>query len=134
MMEYEADRMKSLVLTDEIVAPERDVVLEERRMRTDSDPAAQLNEAVQAALFPHHPYGTPVIGWAHEIESLDRQDALAYYGRFYTPENAILVVAGDVEPETVARLAGQITARSRRAARRPSASARRSPSPAPIVS
>lgn len=107
MMEYEADRMKNLVLTDEIVAPERDVVLEERRMRTDSDPAAQLAEAVQAALFPHHPYGTPVIGWTHEIEHLDRQDALAYYGRFYTPENVILVVAGDVEPETVAALARQ---------------------------
>jgi zinc protease len=107
MMEYEADRMKNLVLTDEIVAPERDVVLEERRMRTDSDPAAQLAEAVQAALFPHHPYGTPVIGWSHEIEKLDRHDALAYYRRFYTPENAILVVAGDVEPETVGELARQ---------------------------
>ena len=68
-------------------------------MHTDSDPAAQLNEAVQATLFPHHPYGIPVIGWWHEIEQLERQDALAYYGRFYTPENAIHIVAGDVEPE-----------------------------------
>jgi zinc protease len=107
MMEYEADRMQNLLLTDEIVAPERDVVLEERRMRTDSDPSAQLNEAVQAALFPHHPYGTPIIGWEHEIEGLGREDALAYYRRFYTPENVILVVAGDVEPEHVADLARQ---------------------------
>ena len=105
LMEYESDRMRNLVLTDEVVAPERDVVLEERRMRTDSDPSAQLNEAVQAALFPHHPYGKPIIGWEHEIETLDRRDALAYYERFYTPENAVLVVAGDVAADEVRRLA-----------------------------
>jgi zinc protease len=105
MMEFEADRMTGLVLTDEIVAPERDVVLEERRMHCDADPGAQLNEAVQAALFTHHPYGTPIIGWSHEIEGLDRQDALAYYARFYTPENAILIVAGDTDAEEVRRLA-----------------------------
>jgi zinc protease len=105
MMEFEADRMTGLVLTDEIVAPERDVVLEERRMHCDADPGAQLNEAVQAALFTHHPYGAPIIGWSHEIEGLNRTDALAYYQRFYTPENAILIVAGDVEAEEVRRLA-----------------------------
>jgi zinc protease len=105
MMEYEADRMTGLVLTDEIVAPERDVVMEERRMHCDADPGSQLNEAVQAALFTHHPYGVPIIGWGHEIEGLGREDALAYYARFYTPENAILVVAGDVEPEEALRLA-----------------------------
>ncbi|MGO4871078.1 MAG: M16 family metallopeptidase [Roseiarcus sp.] len=107
MMEFEADRMTGLVLTDEIVAPEREVVLEERRMHCDADPGAQLNEAVQAALFTHHPYGTPIIGWAHEIEGLDREDALAYYARFYTPENAILIVAGDTDAEEVRRLAEQ---------------------------
>ncbi len=105
VMEYETDRMTNLVLTDEVVTPERDVVLEERRMRTDSDPSAELSEAVQSALFAHHPYGTPIIGWEHEIETLGREDALAYYQRFYTPENAILVVAGDVEPQDVERLA-----------------------------
>jgi zinc protease len=105
MMEFEADRMTGLVLTDEVVAPERDVVLEERRMHCDADPSAQLNEAVQAALFTHHPYGTPIIGWGHEIEGLDREDALAYYARFYTPENAILIVAGDTDAEEVRRLA-----------------------------
>ena len=107
MMSYEADRMTGLILTDEIVAPERDVVLEERRMHCDADPSAQLNEAMQAAIFTHHPYGKPVIGWSHEIESLDRDDALAYYNRFYTPENAILIVAGDVEPEEALRLAAE---------------------------
>jgi zinc protease len=105
LMEFEADRMTNLVLTDEVVAPERDVVLEERRMRTDSDPGAQLNEAIQSALFPHHPYGKPIIGWMHEIEDLGREDALTYYTRFYTPENAILIVAGDVDPEEVRDLA-----------------------------
>ena len=104
-MEFEADRMTGLVLTDEIVAPERDVVLEERRMHCDTDPGAQLGEAVQATLFTHHPYGVPIIGWGHEIEGLKREDALAYYQRFYTPENAILVVAGDAEPEETLALA-----------------------------
>jgi zinc protease len=97
--------MKNLVLTDEVVGPERDVVLEERRMRTDSDPSNQLNEAVQATLFTQHPYGKPIIGWSHEIESLERADALAYYDRFYTPENAVLVVAGDVDAKDVIGLA-----------------------------
>ena len=115
MMEFEADRMTGLVLTDDVVAPERDVVLEERRMRTDNDPSAQLNEAVQAALFTHHTYGKPIIGWEHEIQGLNREDAISYYQRFYTPENAILIVAGDVEEAEVRTLAeatyGKISAR-----------------------
>lgn len=115
LMAFEADRMCGLVLSDEVVDPERDVVLEERRMRTDTDPGAQLNEAVQATLYSHHPYGTPIIGWGHEIEGLGRVDALAYYHRFYTPENAILIVAGDVEAEEVEALAretyGRVPAR-----------------------
>ena len=105
LMEFEADRMTGLVLSDDVVVPERDVVLEERRMRTDTDPAAQLSETVQSTLFSNHPYGKPIIGWKHEIESLDRKDAFSYYHRFYTPENAILVVAGDVDFETVESLA-----------------------------
>ncbi len=124
-MEFEADRMTGLVLTDDIVAPERDVVLEERRMHSDSDPGAQLGEAVQATLFTHHPYGIPIIGWGHEIEGLMRDDALAYYHRFYTPENAILIVAGDADPEETRRLAeetyGQVKPRGERPRRvRPS--------------
>jgi zinc protease len=114
-MEFEADRMTGLNLTDEVVAPERDVVMEERRMRTEADPAAQLDEALNAALYTHHSYGVPIIGWGHEIETLDRHDALAYYRHFYTPENAILVVAGDVEAPEVEMLAretyGKIPAR-----------------------
>jgi zinc protease len=113
-MAFEADRMTGLSLTAAVVNPERDVVLEERRMRVDSDPAAELGEALHAALFVHHPYGIPVIGWGHEIQTLSQEDALAYYRRFYTPRNAILVVAGDVTVGAVRALAdasyGQIEA------------------------
>jgi zinc protease len=116
LMAFEADRMTGLVLTDDTVASERDVVLEERRSRTDSDPAARLSEAAQAALFVNHPYGRPIIGWEHEIRALNREDALAFYRRFYAPNNAILVVAGDVKADEVRRLAdqtfGRIAARS----------------------
>jgi zinc protease len=115
MMEFEADRMTNLVLSDDDVTPEREVVLEERRMRTDSDPGSQLAESLGRTLYVNHPYGLPIIGWQHEIEGLKREDALAYYGRFYTPENAILVVAGDVAEDEVRRLAdatyGRIPAR-----------------------
>jgi zinc protease len=115
MMSFEADRMTNLVLADEDVIPERDVVLEERRMRTDSDPGAQLSESLGRTLYVNHPYGLPIIGWQHEIESLGREDALAYYHRFYTPENAILVVAGDVTEDEVRKTArasyGRIPAR-----------------------
>ena len=101
VMEFEADRMTGLVLTDANVLPERDVVLEERRSRTDNDPAAQLAESAQAALFVNHPYGRPIIGWEHEIRALNREDALAFYRKHYAPNNAILVVAGDVTADEV---------------------------------
>ena len=97
MMEFEADRMTGLVLKDENVLPERDVVLEEYNMRVANSPEARLNEQVMAALYLNHPYGRPVIGWHQEIEKLNREDALAFYRRFYAPNNAILVIAGDVE-------------------------------------
>ncbi|MCZ8182811.1 MAG: pitrilysin family protein [Beijerinckiaceae bacterium] len=105
MMALESDRMTGLVLEGPEVLSERDVVIEERKMRTDSDPSAQLQESLLATLYVHHPYGTPVIGWGHEIEDLQREDALAYYRRFYRPDNAILIVAGDVESGEVRRLA-----------------------------
>jgi zinc protease len=105
VMAFEADRMTGLVLTDAIILPERDVVLEERRMRTDNDPGAQLAEAMQAALFVNHPYGHPVIGWEQEIRKLNREEALAFYRRFYAPNNAIVVIAGDVMPNEIRALA-----------------------------
>jgi zinc protease len=101
MMEFEADRMTGLVLKDENVLPERDVVLEEFNMRVANNPEARLTEQIMAALYLNHPYGRPVIGWHQEIEKLDREDALAFYKRFYAPNNAILVIAGDVDPNDV---------------------------------
>ena len=105
MMEFEADRMTGLVLKDENVLPERDVVLEEFNMRVANNPEARLTEQIMAALYLNHPYGRPVIGWHQEIEKLDREDALAFYKRFYAPNNAILVVAGDVEADEVRPMA-----------------------------
>ena len=101
VMEAEADRMTGLVLNDENVLPERDVVLEEYNMRVANSPEARLGEQVTAALYLNHPYGRPVIGWRPEIEKLNREDALAFYRRFYTPNNAVVVIAGDVTAEEV---------------------------------
>jgi zinc protease len=105
VMEFEADRMTGLVLTDANVLPERDVVLEEFNMRIANSPEARIGEQVEAALYLNHPYGRPVIGWRPEIEKLNREDALAFYRRFYTPNNAVVVVAGDVTGEEVKALA-----------------------------
>jgi zinc protease len=107
VMAFEADRMTGLVLTDANVLPERDVVLEEFNMRVANSPDARLGEQVAAALYVNHPYGRPVIGWRPEIEKLNREDALVFYKRFYAPNNAILVVAGDVAADEVKRLAEQ---------------------------
>lgn len=105
VMELEADRMTNLVLTDEEVLPERDVVLEERRSRTENNPQARLGEQMNAAFYYAHPYGKPVIGWPNEIKALNRKDAIEFYDRFYSPNNAILVIAGDVTADEVRPLA-----------------------------
>jgi len=105
MMKIEADRMTNLVLTDEIIEPERQVVIEERRSRTDNNPSAMLREQVSTALFQNHPYRIPIIGWQHEIEGLTRDDLIAFYRAWYAPNNAILVISGDVTMETVRPLA-----------------------------
>ena len=101
MMEFEADRMTGLTLKDEHVLPERDVVLEEYNMRVANSPDSKLSEQIMAALYLNHPYGRPVIGWRQEIEKLDREDALAFYKRFYAPNNATLVIAGDVDAKEI---------------------------------
>ncbi len=116
MMRLEADRMSNLVLTDETVLPERDVIQEERRSRTDNNPGSLLGEAVQAALFQNHRYGIPVIGWQHEVQQLTKDDAIAFYDKYYTPNNAVLVVAGDVTPELVRELAAKTYAKVKRRA------------------
>lgn len=105
MMKHEADRMANLVLTDELVLPERDVILEERRSRVDSEPSGQLFEMARAALFMNHPYGISIIGWEHEMQQLTTEDALAFYERWYAPNNAVVVISGDVSLEEVRPLA-----------------------------
>jgi zinc protease len=101
MMALEADRITGLVPSDDVVRPELNVVLEEQNMRVANNPAARLGEQMDAALYLNHPYGRPVIGWRPEIEQLNREDALAFYRRFYSPNNAVVVVAGDVTAEEV---------------------------------
>ena len=96
VMELEAERMQGLILSEEITLPERDVILEERSTRVDNEPASLLSEQMAAVQFLRHPYGTPVIGWRNEMEKLTHKDALNFYRQYYSPDNAILVVAGDI--------------------------------------
>ncbi len=105
VMEMEADRMTNLVLTKEVIEPERLVILEERRQRVDSTPSGLLSEQVAAATYSNHPYRLPVIGWEHEIRGLSVDDLLTFYRTWYAPNNAVLVVSGDVDPEEVRALA-----------------------------
>ena len=105
MMQMEADRMVNLRLDDAEIATEREVIIEERNQRVENSPAALFREQKDAVQYLNHRYGVPIIGWRHEMVSLDRDDALAFYERFYAPNNAILVIAGDVTPDEVRALA-----------------------------
>ena len=105
IMAMEADRMVNLQLAEKEVLTERDVILEERRSRIENNPSAILDEQMSAALYRNHRYGIPVIGWEHEIAALSRKDALAFYKAYYAPNNAILVVSGDVTLDEVKKLA-----------------------------
>lgn len=105
VMKLEADRMAHLRLAPEDVKTELQVILEERRTRTDNEPSAQLNERAEATLFLNHPYRNPVIGWPSDMAGLTREDALAFYDKYYAPNNAILVVGGDVTAAEVKPLA-----------------------------
>ncbi|EJF93422.1 M16 family metallopeptidase [Bartonella tamiae] len=105
IMRFEADRMENLVLTDEVIKPERNVIIEERRMRVDNSPGAILAEEARATLFMNSPYRNPVIGWKQEMEELSLDDALSFYNRFYTPNNASLIISGDVTAKKVRDLA-----------------------------
>lgn len=105
MMKMEADRMRNIRLTPANIATERKVIIEERNQRTENSPRALFNEQLRAAQYMNHRYGVPIIGWRHEMVDLDLADAEAYYDTFYYPNNAVLVVSGDVEPEEVRALA-----------------------------
>ncbi len=105
MMQMESDRMNNLRLTDADIETERQVILEERNQRTENNPNALAREQFRAALYQNHRYGVPIIGWKHEMEELSMDDVLGFYDLYYSPNNAILVVAGDVYPDEVQALA-----------------------------
>ena len=107
MMQMESNRMNNLVITADDIETERNVVLEERNQRTENSAGALASEQFRAAQYQNHRYGVPIIGWKHEMEQLSLQDALDFYDLYYSPNNAILVVAGDVEPGEVQALAEQ---------------------------
>jgi zinc protease len=105
VMGLEADRMANLVLTDAVVLPERDVILEERRQRVEKDPDAKLDEMANAIFYLNHPYREPTIGWEREMRTLSTEDAITFYRMWYAPNNAVVIVAGDVAPEAVKGMA-----------------------------
>lgn len=105
MMEMEADRMKNIRMTEDNITTERNVIIEERNQRTENNPGALFGEQINAAQFLNHRYGVPIIGWMHEMETLDMDDVLGFYDIYYSPNNAVLVVTGDVTPQEVRALA-----------------------------
>ena len=105
MMRMESDRMRNIRLTFENIETERDVIIEERNQRTENNPGALFSEQMRAVQYHNHRYGVPIIGWMHEMQTLDMEDALSFYEIYYSPNNAILVVSGDVDPENVKELA-----------------------------
>jgi zinc protease len=107
-MDLEADRLANLDLSDDNVSTERDVVLEERRMRVENNPQALTTEQMEAALHLSHPYGRPVLGWPEEVRHIDRVSAQDFYKHHYAPNNATLIIAGDVTPDQVRVMAQSI--------------------------
>ena len=107
MMYYESDRMKNLKISELDFNTELKVVIEERSQRTDSKPGALFNEQNMASLYLNHPYGVPIVGWRHELDDLVLEDAIDFYKTYYSPNNAILIVSGDVDPKNVQILANK---------------------------
>ena len=129
VMEMEADRMKNLVLAEDQVTSERQVIIEERRQRIDNQPQAKFQEQMMSALFVNHPYGIPVIGWLHEMKELTREDALENYSKWYAPNNAVLVVSGDITAAELKPLAEKYYGDLKPSVLPP----RQRPRPAPII-
>jgi zinc protease len=107
VMQMEADRMRSMTPNEADTVSERNVVMEERRQRTDNNPEAQLTEQMLYSLYPNHPYGRPAIGWMSELPNMTRDDVVQFHDTWYAPNNAIVVISGDSDFETVTRLATQ---------------------------
>jgi len=108
IMQMEADRMQNLQIMPETATPELSVVMNERQQRTDNNPEGRFGEKLRHILLPHHPYGVPVIGWKPEIEQLTAAKAAEFYKQHYAPNNAVVIISGDVTPEEVMRLAAAI--------------------------
>jgi len=104
-MQLESDRMHNLQLTSEEFSKEIKVIMEERRMRTDDEPHSLVDEKLLAAAYQEHPYQHPVIGWMSDLEAMTAADAQEWYKAWYTPNNAVLVIAGDVKASEVFALA-----------------------------
>jgi zinc protease len=104
-MELEADRMRNLILTEEEFAKEIKVVMEERRLRTEDQARSLLYEKMMSVAYQSHPYKNPIIGWMNDLENMTVADAREWYDRWYAPNNAILVIVGDVDTNEVFRLA-----------------------------
>lgn len=123
MLEMEADRLVNLAPPAEHYASEKQVVIEERRQRTDNDPRAKFGEQMNSALFVNHPYGTPVIGWMAEIEKYEWPDVKIFYDTWYAPNNAVLIVSGDITADQLRPMAqkyfGKIPAKKIPARKRP---------------
>lgn len=100
-IELESDRMRNLVLTKDEFEKEIKVVMEERRLRTDDQARALVYEKMMAVAFQAHPYRNPIIGWMNDLENMRVEDAQAWYDRWYAPNNAVLVVVGDVDAQEV---------------------------------
>jgi zinc protease len=115
MMQLEADRMRHLTLDPKEFAQEIKVVMEERRLRTDDQPQAMLFEQMSGVAFQSHPYRVPIIGWMNDLENMTAQDARDWYERWYVPNNAYVVIVGDVDHVQVFKLAektyGQLKSR-----------------------
>ena len=107
VMALEAERMKGIPLVEEIIAIEREVILEERNQRVDSSPGALFQEQLSATLYLNHPYMKPVIGWQHEIRAIEMEDIQVFYEQYYRPDNAVLVVSGNLDPERVLAMANE---------------------------
>ena len=106
-IKLEADRMANLNLTDEEFAKEIKVVMEERRWRTEDKPQSKVNEQFNSTIYHVHPYGRPVVGWMNDLENMTAADAREWYNTWYAPNNATLVVVGDVNAQDVLKLAKQ---------------------------
>jgi zinc protease len=104
-LELEADRMRNLTLDEKEFRKEIQVVMEERRLRTEDKPEGKLFEKFSNTAYTTHPYGNPIIGWMEDLQSLTIDDVSRWYRRWYAPNNATLVVAGDVDPDDVFDLA-----------------------------